>query len=260
MAKKPNRKGANAQPGQAEERIKAIKAEGAEAMIERNALPKAASDEEKAEATALVEQLQAQHHEAMQHVLAIKREETIKLEREHKDKKQRHKRLEASRQPDGHAAPYEEPAATPRRTTVHRPLDRAAEEAQMDVANEADLFLERQRLEEEDRESADELAHQRGIADEKRKKQKATERREAQKREKQEARAKAEAAQLKDEKQARAKIRQQAALQRAEETTAKKRQRCAEREARQGAARDARSSGWFSEILGQLRTFFTGSR
>ena len=48
----------------------------------RSALPESASDEEKAFAVTRVEQLQFQHHEAMQRLLAIKREETTKLERE----------------------------------------------------------------------------------------------------------------------------------------------------------------------------------
>ncbi len=113
MAKKPDRKDASPEPAQAEERIKAIKTEIAQAMIQRNTLPKSASDEEKAAAAARVEQLQAQHHEAVQHVLAIKREETTKLEQEHKEKKLRHKRLVASRQPGSHVAPYEEPVAPP---------------------------------------------------------------------------------------------------------------------------------------------------
>ena len=37
--------------------------------------------------------MQAQHHEAVQHLPTIKREETTKLEREYKEKKLRHKRL-----------------------------------------------------------------------------------------------------------------------------------------------------------------------
>lgn len=260
MAKKPDREDASPELAQAEKRIEAIKFGIAQAMIRRNSLPKTASDEEKAAAAARVEQLQAQHHEAVQHLLAIKREETTKLEREHKEKKLRHKRLKASRQPGGHAAPYEEPAAPPRRASVRPPIDRAAEEAQMDAVNAEDLFLERQQLEEKDRESADELAHQRALAEKKRKKEEAAKRREAKKRERKEAEAKAEAMRLKAEKQVRAKIRQQAALQRAEETKAKKRQQCAEREARQRAAQDVRSSGWFSEVLRQLKTFFGGPR
>lgn len=260
MAKNPNRKNASTKPAQAEERIGAIKKEIAEAMIQRNTLPKSASDEEKAAAAARVERLQAEHREAVQTVQATTREETTKLEQEHKGKKQRRKRLRASRQPGGHAAPYEEPAAPPPRTFVHHPMDRAAKEAQMDAANEEDLFLERQLLETEDRESADELAHQWSIAEKKRKKEGAAERREAKKREEKEARAMAEAARLEAEKKARAKIRQQASLQRAEETKAKKRQQCAKREARHGAAQDARSSWSFSGVLRQLRTFFGGSR
>jgi hypothetical protein len=58
----------------------------------------------------------------------------------------------------------------------------------------------------------------------------------------------------------RAKIRQQAALQRAGETEAKKRKQRAEREARQRAAQNARSSGWFNEVLRQLKAFFGGRR
>ena len=260
MAKKPNRKDPSPGRAQAEERIEAIKTEIARAMIQRNTLPKSASDEEKAAAATRVAQLQAQHHEAVQHALAIKHQETSKLEREHKERKLRRKRLRASRQPGGHAAPYEEPAAPPRHTSVRPPVDRAAEEAQMDAANEEDLLLERQQMEEEDRESADELAHQRALAEKKRKKEKAAKRREAEKREKKEAEAKAEAARLKAEKEVRAKIRQQAALQRAKEAKAKKRQQRAEREARQRATQDARSSGWLSKALRQLKTFFGGSR
>ena len=150
----------------------------------------------------------------------------------------------AARQPGGHAAPHEEPAAPLRRTSVRPPMDRAAEEVQMDAANEEELFFERQQLEEEDRDGADELAHQRGMAEKKWKKEEAAKRREAEKREKKEAKAKAEAARLKVEKEAAAKIRQQGA----------------EREARQHAAQDARSSGWFSEVLRQLKAFFGGSR
>ena len=103
MAKKPNTKDASPELAQAEERIEAIKAEIAQAMIHRNTLPKSASDEEKAAAAARVQQLQAQHHEAVQHLMAIKREETAKLEWEHREKKLRHKRLKASRQPGGSA-------------------------------------------------------------------------------------------------------------------------------------------------------------
>lgn len=260
MAKNPNRKDASAEPAQAEERIEAIKSEIARALVRRNTLPKSASDEEKAAATARVEQLQAEHREAVQTVQAIKREAATKLEQEHKGKKQRRKRLKASREPGGHTAPHEEPAAAPPRTFVHRLMDRAAEEARMDAANEEDLILERQRLEEEDREGADELAHQWGIAEKKRKREETAERREAKKREEKEAQAMAEAARLDAEKEAHAKIRQQAALQRAEETRAKKRRQCAEREARQRAASDARSSWSFSEVLRQLRKFFGGSR
>lgn len=260
MAKKPSRKDASPELAQAEERIGAIKSEIAQAMIQRNTLPNSASDEEKAAVAARVEHLQAQQHEAAQYVLAIKRAETAKLEQEHKEKKLRHKQLRAARQPGGHVAPYEERAAPPRRTSAHRPMDHAAEEAQMAAANEEDLFLERQRLEEEDTDSADELAHQREMAEKKREKEKAAKRREAKKRERKEAEAKVEAARLKAEKEARAKIRQQAALQRAEETKAKKRQQRAEREARLRAAQDAGSSGWFSEVLRRLKAFFGGPR
>ena len=256
MAKRPNRENASSEPAQAEERIEAIRTEIAKAMIHRNTLPKSASDEEKAAAAASVEQLRAQQHEAVQHLMAIKREETNKLEREHKEIKLRRKRLRASRQPGGHAAAHEERAAPPRRTFARPSRDRAAEEAQMDAANEEDLFLERQRLEEEDRESADELAHLWGIAEKMRKKEEDAKRREAKKREKKEAEAKAAAARLKAEKEAGAKIRQQVALQRAEETKTRKRQQHAEREARQRTAQDTRSSAWFSEVLRQLKSFF----
>jgi len=260
MAKKPNRKDASPELAQAEERIEAIKTEIARAMIQRNTLPKSASDEEKAAAAARVEQLQAQHHEAMQHVLAIKRAETTELERKHKEKKLRHKQLRASRHPGGHAAPHEEPAALPRRMSVRPPIDRVAEEARMDAANEEDLFLRQQQLEEGDTEDADELAHQRRVADKKRRREEAAQRREAMTRQKKKAEAKAEAARLKVEKEAHAKIRQQAALQRAEETRAKKGQQRAEREARQRAAQDARSSGWFGEIARRLKTLFRRPR
>lgn len=260
MAKKPNKNNTTPELAQAEERIGAIKTEIAQAMIQRNTLPRFASDEEKDAVAARVEQLQVQHHEALQHLLAIKREETTKLERQHKEKRLRHKRLRASRQPGGQAAPHEESAVPPRRTPVHPPMDRAAEEAQMDAANAEDLFFQRQQLEEEDSADADELAHLRHVADRRRMKEEAAQRREAIKREKQEAEAKAEAARLKVEKEARAKIRQQAALQRAEETKAKKRQQQANREARQHAAQDARPSGWFGEVMRHLKTFFGGHR
>ena len=260
MTKKPNRKVASPELTQAEERIEAIRTEIAQAMIQRNTLPKSASDEEKAAVAARVEQLQAQHHEYVHELLAIKREETAELEREHKEKKLRHKRLRAARQPSGNAAPHEEPAPPPRRTFGRPPMDRDAEESQMDAANEEDLFLERQRLEEEDRVSDVDLAHQRDMAEEKRKKEESVKRRESRKREMKEAEAKAEAARLKKEKEARAKIRQQAALQRAEQTRVKKRQQRTERDTRQRAAQDAGSSGWFSEVLRQLKAFFGGSR
>src|SRR3990172_8764022 len=156
MAKKPNAKGESSELAQAEERIEAIKSAIAQAMIQRNTLPKSASDEEKAAVAARVEQLQAQHHEAVQHLLAIRHQETTKLELEHKEKKLRHKQLRASRQPGGHVVPHEEPTAPPRRSSVRLPMDRAVEEARMDAANEEDLFLLRQELEEEDNESPDE--------------------------------------------------------------------------------------------------------
>jgi colicin import membrane protein len=260
MAKKPNGKGVSSEPAQAEERIEAIKSEIAQAMIQRNTLPKSASEEEKAAVAARVEQLQAQHHEAVKHLLAIRHQETTKLEREHKEKKLRLKQLRASRQPSGHAVPHEGPAAPPRRSSVRLPMDRAAEEAQMDSANEEDSFLLRQELEEEDNESADELGHQRDLAEKKRRKEEADKRREAEKRVMKETESKAEAARLKAEKEADAKIRQQAALQRAGETEAKKRKQRAEREARQRAAQNAQSSGWFSEALRQLKAFFGGRR
>ena len=59
MAKRPNRKDASPEPALAEEQIEAIKTEIGQAMIQRNMLPKSASDEEKAAAAARVEQLQA---------------------------------------------------------------------------------------------------------------------------------------------------------------------------------------------------------
>jgi colicin import membrane protein len=260
MDKKPNGKGVSPELAQAEERIEAIKSAIAQAMIQRNTLPKSASDEEKAAVAVRVEQLQVRHHEAVQHVLAIRRQETTKLEREHKEKKLRHKQLRASRQPGGHAVAHEESAAPPRRSSVRLPMDRAVEEARMDAANEEDLFLLRQELEEEDDDSADELAHQRDLAEKKRKKEQADKRREAEKREMKEAELKAEAARLKAEKEADAKIRQKAALQRAGETKAKKRKQRAEREARQRAAQNAQTSGWFSEVLRQLKSFFGGRR
>lgn len=260
MSKKSNKKHANPEPSLAEQRINALKIEIAQAMIQRNTLPKSATDEEHAAAAERVEQLQAQHHEAVQHALAIKREETAKLEREHKEKKLRQKRLRASRQPGSHEAPHEEPATPSHHTSIRSPMDRAAEEAQMDAANEEDVLLERMKQEEEDRESAEELAHQRIRAEKKRKKEEAAKRRDAMKREKKEEEAKSEAASQKAEKDALAKIRQQAALQRAEESKAKKRQQHAEREARQREAQDSRPSEWFSKTLQQLKTFFGGSR
>jgi len=258
VAKKQDNKDASLELAQAEERIETIKAEIAEALIQRNTLPTSASDEEKAAAAERVEQLQEQHHEAVQHVLAIKREETARLEREHKEKKQRHKRLKAAHQPGGHTAPHQDAPAPPQRTAVRRPPNRAAEDAHMDAANEQDLILERQRLQEDEKETAEELAHLRRLAEKKRKKEEAAKLREAAKREKEQARAKAQAEQLKAEKEERAKARQQAALHRAEEAKAKKRQQRAEREARQRAGHDARSPGWISEIIRQIKAFFGG--
>jgi hypothetical protein len=258
MAKKPDKKSVSTELAQAEERVAVIKAQIAQAMIQRNNLPKSASDEEKAAATARVERLQVQHHEAVQQVLAIKLAETTKLEREHKEKKQRHKQLRASRQSGVHPAPHEEPVTPPRRMSAHRPMDRAAEEAQMDAANEEDLFLERQRLKEEDRESAEEVARQRALVEKKRKKEQAAERRALEERKQKEAAAKAEAARLKAEKEELAKIRQQASLRRKEEAKAKKRQQRTEREARAHGARDAQSSGWFGKLLRHLQAFFGG--
>lgn len=260
MAKKPNGKGVSPELAQAEKRIEAIKSEIAQALIQRNTLPKSASDEEKAAAAARVEQLQARHHEAVQHVLAIRRQETTKLEQERKEKKLRHKQLNASRQPGRHAAPHEEQAMPPRRSSVRLPMDRAGEEALMDAANEEDLYLLRQELDGVDDESADELAHQRHLAEKKRKREEADERREADKREWKEAESKARAAQLKVEQEARAKIRQQAALQRAEETKAKKLSQRVERESQRRAAQNAPSSGWFSDVLRKLKALFGGHR
>lgn len=260
MHKKPNRKDAGPESVQAEERVEAIKAEMARALIQRNTLPKSASDDERAAAAARVERLQEEHHDAVQDVLAIKREQTAELERDHKEKKLRHKRLAASRQSSGHATPHGESVASPRRTSARLPMDRAAEEALMDAANEEDRLLERQRLDEGDQESVRELGKQRRIADKKRKKDKTAELREARKREKKESEAKAEASRLKMEKDARAEVRQKAALERAEETKAEKRRRSAEREARRHAAHDAGASGWFSEVLRQVKALFSGRR
>jgi len=260
MARKQNRKSAKPEPTPGEKQIEALKTAIAQAMILRNTLPKSASDEEKAAAAVRVQQLQAQHHEAVQHVLATRREETAQLERERKEKKLRHKRLAASRQPSGHAAPEEEHAALPRSASVRPTMNREAEDAQMDAINEEDLLLERRQLEEaENRESAEELAHQRALAQKKRKKELAAASREARKREKLEAQMKVEAARLKAEKETRAKIRQHAALQRAEAAQANKRQQRADREAQQRAAQDARSSAWFSELLRKLTAFFRRS-
>jgi hypothetical protein len=50
MARKPDKKSASPELAQAEERVETIKAEIAQAMIQRNNLPKSASDEEKAAA------------------------------------------------------------------------------------------------------------------------------------------------------------------------------------------------------------------
>lgn len=260
MTKKPNRKDAGPESTRAEERVEAIKAEMARALVQRNTLPKSASDDERAAAAARVERLQVEHHDAVQDVLAIKREQTAELERDHKEKKLRHKRLAASRQSSAHSSPHEESAASPGRAFVRPPMDRAAEEALMDAANEEDRLLERQRLDEEDQESTRELAQQRRIADRKRKKDEVAELREARHREKKESEAKAEAARVKLEKDARAEVRQNAALERAEEAKAEKHRRSAEREARQRAAHDAPSSGWFSEVLRQVKALFTGRR
>jgi hypothetical protein len=260
MAKKPDKNDTSPEIAQAEERVEAIKAEIAQAMIQRNTLPRSATDEEKAAAADRVEQLQSQHHEAAQHVLAIKREETSKLEREHKEKKHRHKQLKASRRPGAHAEPHQDTAPPPRPTHAHRPMDRAAEDAGMDAANAHDHFLERQQLEEDDKDSAEELAIQRRKAEKKRKKEQAAERRDAKKHEKAKVEAKAEAERLKVEKEERAGIRKHASLQRAEEAKDKKRQQRAERKARQRAAQNAPSSGWFSEALRQLKALFGGRR
>jgi len=260
MAKKSKSKDASPESAQSEERITAIKAEITQAMIQRNTLPKSASDEQKAAAIECVNQLQAQLHEAVQHELAIKRDETTKLEREHKDKKLRHKRLMASRQPTGHTVADEEPSTSHRHESGRMPMDRAAEEAEMDAANEEDLLLERQRLAEEERESAEELAYLRSRAKAKRKADEATKRREAEERQRNEAEAKVEAVRLKEDKDARTKKRQQAALQRSEEAKDMKRQRVSEREARKRAEQDAQPSTWLSKALYQFKKFFSGSR
>ena len=76
-----------------------------------------------------------------------------------------------------------------------------------------------------------------------------------------EARLKAEEeARLKAEKETHAKIRQQAALQRAEETKADKRKRGVEREARRRASQHAPSTGWFLEALRRVTALFGGRR
>jgi hypothetical protein len=259
MTKKREAKDESPEVAQAQEQIAAIKTEIAQAMIRRNTLPKSASDAEKAAAAALVEQLQARQHDAVQHLLAIKREETTRLEREHKEKKLRHKRLKASRQPGAHAAPHEDAVSPPPRTSARPPVDRAAEAAHMDAANEEDLsFFERQQLEEEGMYGADDLAHQQVLARKRRKKEEAAARREAEREKKKEEEAKAEAAHLKEEKEARARIRQQAALKRAEEAKAEKHRQRAEREARLRAAQDARSWGWLGELLRRLKSLFGG--
>lgn len=272
MEQKARKNGENPELALAEDRIQAIEVELSEAMKQRASLPKSASDEEKAAVAAHVEGLQAQLHEAKQQVLSIKRETSAKLEQDHKDKKQRHKRLKAIRQGDGHEAPYEEPSAPPRQPgashrpagsrgpTAPRPVDRSAEEAALDAANAHDVFLERQRLEAEDKTSAEELTVLRRAADKKRKKDQAAERREAKKREKAEAKAKAEAERLAVEKKERAGIRQQAALQRSQEAKAKKRQQRAEREGRERGTQAARQSGWFSAALRMLKGLFVGRR
>jgi len=261
MSKKPKRKDANPEVAQAEERIEAIRAEIAEALVQRNELPGSASDEEKAAAAGRVEQLQARYHEAVQHLLTIKRQETAKLERQHKERKLRHKRLKAACQPGSHAAPQEESITTPRHRVVHPLMDRAPEEAQMDAANEEDLFLQRRELEEEEeRESAEDLAHRRRIAEKRRRKEEAARLREARKRKRMEAEAKAEAARIKEEKESRAKIRQEAALKRAQEAKEKKRQQRAQREARQRAIREVRALGWLNKVLRLVRTLLGGRR
>lgn len=256
MAKKPNENDARADLAQAEERIEVIKGAIAQALVQRNTLPKSASDEEKAAVAARVVQLQAQHHEAAQQLLAIKRQETTKLEREHKEKKLRHKQLKASRQPSSHVVPDEKHASPPRRSSARLPMDRDVEEALMDAANEEDLFLLRRQQEEKDNEGVDELAHHRELAKWKREKEEAAARQETEKCEREKAEAKVEAARLKAEKEADAKIRQQAALQRAEETKTNKRKQRTEREAQLHAAQNARSPGWFGDILRQLKAFF----
>ena len=146
MEKKSKKNGENLQGSLADDRIHGIEVELSEAMKQRASLANFASDEEKAAAAEHVQGLQAQLHEAKQQALSIKREESAKLERDHKEKKQRHKRLQAMRQGDGHEAPYEEPSAPPRRPgashrpaaargpSVSRPVDRAAEEAALDAA------------------------------------------------------------------------------------------------------------------------------
>ena len=260
MPKKPDKTPASPELVQAQQRIEAIKEELAQALIHRNTLPKSATDEEKAAAAARVEQLQAHHHDAKQRVLAIKLEETARLEREHKEKKLRHKQLRASRQPGSHTAPRDEPAPHPHRSSARRPMDRAEEEALMDAANEVDLFLERQRQEEEDRESAEELAHQRRVAQKLRRREEAAKRRDARKRERMKAEASAETARLEAERKARAQTRQQEALRRTEETKAQKRQRRIEREARQREARDAQPSGWLSGLLQRIKAMFRRPR
>ncbi|MCH8147995.1 MAG: hypothetical protein IH987_08375 [Planctomycetes bacterium] len=272
MERKSRKNGENRELDPAEDRVQAIKIELAEAMKQRAALPKSASDEEKAAAAGHVEGLQTQLHEAKQQVLSIKRGETAKLERDHKEKKQRHKRLKAMRQGDGHVAPYEEPSAPSHRPaasrrsdasrgpTATRPADRAAEEASRDAANAHDAYLERQRLEAEDKTSSEEMAVLRRAADKKRKKDEAAKRREAKKREKAEAKAKDETERLSAEKKDRAGIRQQAALQRSQEAKAKKRQQRADREGRDRGTPAAGQTGWFSAVLRMLKGLFGGRR
>ena len=254
----------------ADERIHGIEVELSEAMRQRASLANSASDEEKAAAAEHVQGLQTQLHDAKQQALSIKREESARLERDHKEKKQRHKKLKALRQGDGHEAPYEEPSAPPRRpgaphrpaeSRAHspaRPMDRAAEEAALDAANAHDVFIERQRLEAEDTTSAEELAVLRRAADKKRRKDEAAKRREAAKRQKAEVKAKAEAERLKEQKEERAGIRHQAALQRSQEAKAKKRQQRADREARKGTTQAGRQSGWFSGVLRMIKELFGG--
>jgi len=258
MAEKSKKNGENTELALAEDRVLAIEVKLAEAMKQRASLPKSASDEEKAATATHVEGLQTQLHETKQQVLSIKREESAKLERDHKEKKQRHKRLKALHHGGGHDAPHEEPPAPFPRPVVRRPMDRAAEEAALDAANAQDMFLERQRLEVEAKASAEESAVLRRAADKKRKKDEAAKRRDTKKRDKAEAKAKAEAERLAMEKKERAGIRQQAALQRSKEAKAKKLQQRAEREGRERGVQAAERAGWFGGVLRMLKGLFGG--